>query len=770
MFDVDQLFMQGEEAGIRGETVMPVAHLALIGNALPRKCGLATFTSHVADALAARYPAMRLDHYAMDDGSGVDYPDGITVIEDGSAAAYRDAAATIEASGADAIWLQHEYGIFGGTAGSHILELIGATDLPLIVTLHTVLAEASAAEDAVLERILARADRIVVMADLGRDALIRRFGVAEARISVIPHGVPDRHQRDPDTMKARFGWQGRKVLMTFGLLAPDKGIRHMIEAMPEIIAAHPDALYLVVGASHPNLVRHEGEQHREALITLAGALGVAEHIQFVDAFVEQEELLDMLQASDLYVTPYLNMAQVTSGTLSYAVSVGKPVISTPYVHARELLADGRGVIVPKADAAALAEAAVALLSDDARRAEIARKAYDHGRTMLWPRVVEQALLPLAERGGGANARMTGVPALPIDAIARMSDSVGMLQHGVFGVADRSHGYCVDDNARALMAMVLRGGDAPAERRMIANYAAFVEHSWNPDTRRFRNFMGYDRSWLEPVGSDDSIGRTLWAIGVTESRSRDAGLRGWAATLFDAVAPHMAEITSPRACAFAALAGDAILDSRPGDMAAYRLLSASGEQLVRLHAARSRPGWNWFEPELAYDNARLPQALISAGVRLGDDAMVALGLSTLRWLVAVQTGPRGNFRPVGSNGFGRAYAPPLAFDQQPLEATATIDAAVTAFGASGDARWRTVARDAFGWFFGDNDAGVPIADLASGGCFDGLMASGINRNQGAESILSLHLAVAAMGNIGVSRNWSGHQAAPATETDIVAATA
>ena len=769
MFDVDQLFIQDEEAGFSGKTVSPVAHLALIGNALPRKCGLATFTSHVADALGARYPAMQLDHYAMDDGSGVDYSADIVTIGDGSPSAYRDAAAAIEASGADAIWLQHEYGIFGGEAGSHILELIGATDLPLIVTLHTVLAEASPAEDAVLERILARADRIVVMAELGRATLMRRFGVAKTRISVIPHGVPDRHQRDPDTMKARFGWQSRKVLMTFGLLAPDKGIRHMIEAMPAIVAAHPEALYEVVGASHPNLVRHEGEQHRQSLMALAQELGVGDHVRFVDAFVEQEELLDMLQASDLYVTPYLNMAQVTSGTLSYAVAVGKPVISTPYVHARELLADGRGVIVPKADAAALAEAAIALLTDHERRADIAGKAYTHGRTMLWPRVVEQALLPLAERDVAARASITGVPPLPIDALARMSDSVGMLQHGVFGVADRSHGYCVDDNARALMAMVLRGSDAPAERRMTANFAAFVEHSWNPDTRRFRNFMSYDRRWLEPVGSDDSNGRTLWALGVAESRSRDAGLRHWAATLFDAVAPHMAEVTAPHARAFAALAGDAVLDSRPGDEAALRLLRASGEQLLRLHTAASRPGWNWFEPELAYDNARLPQALIRAGERLGDDAMITLGLSTLTWLVAVQTGPRGNFRPVGSNGFGRAYAPPLTFDQQPLEAAATIDAAAAAHTASGDARWRTVARDAFGWFFGDNDAGVPIADLASGGCFDGLMATGVNRNQGAESILSLHLAASSMKNMAPAGYWGGHRAAPATETEIVAAT-
>lgn len=767
MFDVDQLIDHDAGAGSNGNDSLLINHLALIGNALPRKCGLATFTSHVADALRARFPAMRLDHYAMDDGSGVEYPADIVTIDASSPAAYRDAAAAIDASGADAIWLQHEFGIFGGEAGSHIIELIEATALPLIVTLHTVLIEKSPAEDAVLRRILARADRIVVMAELGRETLKRRFGVPDARIALIPHGVPDRIQRDPDTMKARFGWQGRKMLMTFGLLAPDKGVRHMIEAMPAIVASHPEAFYAVVGASHPNLVRHEGERHRESLVALAEELGVAEHVGFIDKFVEQEELLDMLQASDIYITPYLNMGQVTSGTLSYSVAVGKPVISTPYFHARELLADGRGVIVPKADAAALAEATIALLSDDKLRAEIAVKAYKHGRTMLWPRVVEQALLPLAARNGAAKSGMTGVPMVPIDALARMSDSVGMLQHGVFGVADRNHGYCVDDNARALMAMVLRGSDAPDERRMTANFAAFVEHSWNRDTRRFRNFMSYDRRWLEPIGSDDSNGRTLWAIGVAESRSRDPGLRGWAAALFDTVAPHMAEIDSPRARAFAALAGDAVLDSRPGDEAAYRLLSASGEQLMRLHAGASRPGWNWFEPELAYDNARLPQALIRAGQRLGDDQMVALGLSTLGWLVAVQTGPRGNFRPVGSNGFGRAYAPPLAFDQQPLEAAATIDAAVTAFEASNNMRWRKVARDAFGWFFGDNDAGVPIAEIASGGCFDGLMASGVNRNQGAESILSLHLAAASMKKLAGAGNGGGHRAVPATETEPVA---
>ena len=342
MFDFDILpdVGDGHEAARRGPA--PFRHLALIGNALPRKCGLATYTSHVADALRTAYPKMRLDHYAMDDGSGDFYPDSVVTIEADSLDAYHQAARQIENSGAEAIWLQHEFGIFGGIAGSHILELAGATDLPLIVTLHTVLEQPGEEQEVVLRRLIARAERVIVMASTGADILKRRYGVPADRLRVIPHGVPDRPLVDPDVLKPRFGWDGRKVLMTFGLLAPDKGVRHMIEAMPAIVGEHPDALYEVVGATHPNQVRKEGERHRRMLMDLARDLGVQDHVRFIDRFVEQEELLDLLQAADIYVTPYLNMAQVTSGTLSYAVAVGKPVIATPYVHAKEILDHGHG--------------------------------------------------------------------------------------------------------------------------------------------------------------------------------------------------------------------------------------------------------------------------------------------------------------------------------------------------------------------------------------------------------------------------------------------
>lgn len=729
---------------VRGES--PVARLALIGNALPRKCGLATFTSHVADALRERYPRLLLDHYAIDDGTDVIYPDDIFTIPVDDVAAYREAAARIEASGAGAVWLQHEYGIFGGDAGANILELINSTSLPLVVTLHTVLEQPSPSERIVFEKLLARADHLIVMAPQGADILRRIHGVEPRRISIIPHGVPDRELRNPDDLKPRFGWQGRQVVMTFGLLAPDKGVQHMIEAMPAIVADHPDVLYAVVGATHPNLARRDGEALRDRLKVRAGELGVADHVTFVDSFVEQQELLDMLQASDVYVTPYLNMAQLTSGTLSYAVAVGKPIVATPYLHARELLADDHGVLVSPADPDALAAAVGGLLDDDDHRQAIATRAYARGRTMLWPRVVERALNPLRDTvRRPQHAAVRRSTTLPLTAIERMTDATGMLQHGVFSIADRHHGYCIDDNARALILAVRRGREEPHGRlpALASTYAAFLQHGWNPDARRFRNFMGYDRRWLEAIGSEDSNGRTLWALGVAVSEAPWENLRHWAFALFEHAVEEMGPLDACRAKTFASLGAHAVLARRPDHAASLELVRAAAACLMAHYDAARRDGWEWFEKCLSYDNARLCEGLLRAGRALDDEAMIATGVKTLEWLVTRQTGPRGSFRPVGSNGFGRPYAEPLAYDQQPLEAAATIDAAAAAYSVTGDARWRRAARDAFGWFFGDNDRSIPLADPVDGGCYDGLMATGVNRNQGAESILSLHLAAATM---------------------------
>ena len=755
-----------EPAGAR-QGDAPFAHIALVGNALPRKCGLATYSSHVADALQRRYPNMTVDHYAMDDGSGIEYPPRIHTIAEGDKAAYRAAAEGIETSGAEVLWLQHEYGIFGGIAGSDVLELTSATSLPLILTLHTVLEEPSEEEEAVLNRLVARADRTIVMAAAAAEILKRRYQVSPDRISVIPHGVPDRPLRDPEELKPRFGWEGRTVLMTFGLIAPSKGIRHMIEALPAIVSEHPNVLYEIVGASHPHLVRSEGECHRTMLIELTRSLGVEDHVRFVDRFVEEDELLDMLQAADVYVTPYLNMAQVTSGTLAYAVAVGKPVISTPYVHAREILADGHGVLVPPANPDALAKAAINLLSDNTKRDSLARAAYRRGREMLWPRVVERSLAPLSGKHGPSVPRLTPrASALPLQAVLRMTDDVGMLQHSVYSVPNRDHGYCIDDNARALMLAVRR--DDRQSEDLAAVYAAFLQHGWNPDMRRFRNFMGYDRQWLESCGSEDSNGRTRWALGIAAARSSSLGISDWALKLFEEAAPYADEYGAPRAKVFAAMGGLELLRARPDHDLARWLIERSAGQLMHFHYRYSREDWDWFEPELSYDNARLPELLIRAGIALGEAEMVDRGLATLRWLTLHQTSPRGMFRPVGCHSFARPYGRPLAFDQLPIEAAATVDAAAAAYLATGQDDWRRVAHDAFAWFFGDNDAGMPLADPRDGSCFDGLMATGINRNQGAESILSLQLAALTMREVFGERKWAGQDEDCAADTGSFAA--
>jgi len=725
-----------------------IGHVALLGNFLPRKCGLATYTTDTYHALAARFPDMRVDVYAMDDYPGrYAYPPEVTrAIPQRERIAYLDAARAIEASGAQALWVQHEYGIYGGSAGDFLMALLDRISIPVIATLHTVLEHPNPDERRVMEALLRRAARVIVMAERGRDILKRVHGVDGRRVSMIPHGVPDRPFADPDSIKPRFGWQGHKVVLTFGLLAPNKGIETIIEAMPAIIAAEPDAHYVVLGATHPNLLAHEGESYRDRLIAQAAERGVADHVEFIDVFFEQDELLDYLQAADLYVTPYNNPAQITSGTLSYAVGLGKAVVSTPYVHATEILADGHGVLVDFRDSAGFARAIVRLLANDAERAQLSARAYARGRTMIWPRHAEKAVAELEAVIAAKPRRLpmhTGelVPLRPsLAAVERMSDATGMLQHSVYSVPDRRHGYCIDDNARALILMSqIDEIDDATRDKWTSIYGAFVQHAWNADIRRFRNFMNFDRSWCEECGSEDSNGRAIWALGVTARDAQAQKHRDWAANLFDVTAAIALELGSPRSRAFTMLGAAAMIEAHPGHALSRRILTHFGEELIALLDAARRPEWRWFEIMLAYDNARLPEALLRAGQALGRVDFVETGIDTLEWIVARQTSPEGRFRAVGTESFGRVYADPLPFDQQPLEAQATVDACAAAWSATQDKRWLEEAHRAYRWYLGVNDLDLPLATAQDGGCFDGLMPTGLNRNQGAESILALQLA-------------------------------
>lgn len=735
-----------------------VNHIALIGNFLPRQCGIATFTTDTYQALRARFPDTQVDVYAMDDHPGrYAYPEAVTAaIPQHDLSAYVATARRIEESGAQVLWLQHEYGIFGGEAGGHIFALLDRLTIPLIVTLHTVLEKPSASERTVLEGLLRRAAKVIVMAERGREILERVYGASPKAISVIPHGVPDRPFAEPDAFKARFGWDGKRVILTFGLLAPGKGIETIVEAMPAVVEKNPDAMYIVLGATHPNLVAHEGEKYRDSLKARAAKLGVGDNVAFIDAFVDHDDLIDYLQAADIYATPYLNPAQITSGTLSYAVGVGKAVISTPYVHATEILADGHGVLVDFRDSAAFAREINNLLGSARNLGRLSSRAYARGRTMIWPRVVEQAMEEIATsiatqprrlRGGGD----TDTKVLPpeIAAVERMSDSTGMLQHSIYSVPDRRHGYCIDDNARALMLMsAVPELDAATRDKWMTIYASFVQYAWNPEARRFRNFMNFDRTWCEDVGSEDSNGRTLWALGVTARDAHEAKHRDWARAMFDSTATLALELESPRAQAFAMLGAAAMLEASPRHELATQILRRFPDEHLKLLDEARRPEWGWFEIVLAYDNARLPEAMLRAGIALQRPDLVACGIDTLEWIIAKQTAPEGHFRAVGSESFGRVYAEPLPFDQQPLEAQATIDACAAAFDATGDVRWYDEAKRAYDWYLGVNDLDLPLATQRDGGCFDGLMPTGLNRNQGAESILALQMASCAISGLSI----------------------
>jgi len=725
-----------------------IRHLALIGNFLPRKCGIATFTTDTYTALAERYPDIQVDVYAMDDLPGhYAYPPQVTgSIAQNDRSAYLETARKIEASGAEALWIQHEYGIFGGAAGELLLALTDRVSVPVIVTLHTVLERPSADERRVMEALIRPASTLIVMAEKGREILKRVHGVPDSKIAVIPHGVPDRAFADTAEFKPAFGWQGRDVILTFGLLAPSKGIETMIEAMPAVAAAHPNALYVILGATHPHLVAHEGEAYRDRLHAQIAALGLQNNVAFVDRFVEQSDLLDYLQAADIYATPYPNPAQITSGTLSYAVSMGKPVVSTPYVHATEILDQDHGVLVDFGDSAAFSREINRLLGDKDARLALAKRAYDRGRTMLWTRLAERAIdafdAILDEKPHRIRTATNELPTLSpvLTAVERMSDATGMLQHSIYSVPDRRHGYCIDDNARALILMSkIDAVDETVRDRWTAIYGGFVQHAWNPDKRKFRNFMNFDRTWCEDEGSEDSNGRAIWALGVTARDARAQKHRDWASVLFDETASIAFDLGSPRAHAFAMLGAAAMAEAHPGHALSREILTRFGDELVALLERTRRPAWSWFEIVLAYDNARLPEALLRAGKVLGRKDFLDTGLETLAWIAERQTSPEGRFRAVGTESFGREYAEPLPFDQQPLEAQATIDACLAAHEATGEQLWAEEAMRAYRWYLGANDLDTPLASVADGGCFDGLMPTGLNRNQGAESILALQLA-------------------------------
>ncbi len=737
--------------------------IAFIGNYLPRQCGIATFTTDLCTAMAAEFGDNRLFAIPVNDpDSSYQYPERVRIeIEQEDYSFYERAAEFLNFNGNDLVCLQHEYGIFGGTAGSHVLALLRKLKMPLVTTLHTVLREPDSNQRVVLEGISHLSDRLIVMSEHAAGLLRDVYAVPDEKIDVIPHGVPDLPFMDPNYFKDLFGTQGKSVLLTFGLLSPNKGIENVIRALPAILTRHPDLVYIISGVTHPHIRRQEGERYREELHALAKELGVSSNVIFNNRFVSNEEMIEHVGAADIYITPYRQEAQVVSGTLAIALGAGKAIISTPYWHAKEILGDGRGVLVPFEDSDSIANAAIRLLDNDAERHAMRKRAYLHSRNTTWQKTaqaymasfqrarVERMLRPRAALQDIFTPKTTDkLPVLNVSHLLSMTDDTGMLQHAIFSLPNNLEGYTTDDNARALVVTSLLNKLPSYRSREYAalshRYLAFLWFAFHETTGRFRNFLSYNREWQEEEGSEDSHGRALWALGTVLGHSEDAGLRGAAGRLFEAAVPATLRFSSPRAWAFSVLGMQAYLDWFPGDRAIQSARNLLANRLLDIYERSHSKTWHWFEKSLSYSNARLSQALLVVGWKSENKKMIEAGVESLRWLMSVQHHQEDDlFVPIGSRGFYAQDGERARFDQQPVEACATISACLQAFRLSGEKHWLDEAWSAFRWYLGENDLQVPLYDGITGGCRDGLHPDRVNENQGAESTLSFLMSLLEM---------------------------
>jgi glycosyltransferase involved in cell wall biosynthesis len=732
----------------------------MLGNHLPRQCGIATFTADLSGAIAAEHPELDCFVLAMNDpGRRHAYPPRVRFeIAESDLASYQRAADFLNVNTVDVVCVQHEYGIYGGKAGSHVLALLRELRMPIVTTLHTILSEPNPQQREVMTELVHLSERIVVMSARGADILRHVHDAPGRKIDLIPHGIAAMPADCPS--KDQLGVEGKSVILTFGLLSPDKGIEYVIDALPAILARHPNTVYIVLGATHPHVKERDGETYRLALENRAQRLGVDSSIIFHNRFVSQDELAEFLSAADIYVTPYLKPEQITSGTLAYAFGSGKAVISTPYWYASELLADGRGVLVPWRDPKAIARAVSDLLGDDATRQAICARAAACGKEMLWPTVArryvesfERARVEHAARmrtvfqAKTLAARRVALPELNLGHLRILTDQTGMLQHGSFNVPRYEDGYCLDDNARALLLMALiedAGTDEVEDVRALATrYLAFVSYAFNKERGRFRNFMSYSRNWLEECGSEDAHGRAVWALGSVVGRAGHPGRQSLAGHLFHAALPAVSGFTSPRAWGYTLLGIHEYLRAFQGDSSVQSVGRELAQRLFDLYARASTREWPWFEERATYCNARLSQALIVSGGATENQEMTASGLRSLEWLVSVQSSDDGYFAPIGSNGFYARGEKKAAFDQQPVEACGMVSACLEARRVTSDGRWTDPARRAFNWFLGQNQRQRSLYDASTGGCRDGLHADRANENQGAESTLSFLLALLEM---------------------------
>ena len=661
---------------------------------------------------------------------------------------YVEAAKLINFSDANICILQHEYGIFGGKNGIYLLLLISKLTKPLLVTLHTVLKNPSYSEKAIIQAISHKAEKLIVMSERAREFLIESYGITENKIAIIEHGVPDYDVTDRESFKKKLNLEGRKPILTFGLLSRDKGIETVISALPDIVRKHPEVLYVVIGKTHPAVIKASGEEYRNYLMSLVEKNKLSNHVHFINKFASNEELFSYLGAADIYVIPNLNKAQITSGTLAYAVGAGSAVVSTNFWHAQSLLSQGRGRLFHPGDSASLSSILNELLSKPELLENMRANAYAYGRKTRWPEIGEKyanLIIDTVDNWSGnldVSEPIINPLALPdfdLTYIEKMTDDTGILQHANYTVPNLKEGYCIDDNARALLLCVMsyRQKKIDESLNLMRRYLAFIDYMQNEEGS-FRNFLGFDRAYLDQTGSEDSFGRTIWSLGYLLRFAPNDAYFKLAKDIFLKARENFHKLESLRGISFTILGLAHYLHHSPADNELRNLLELLTQKLLNTYETNRDSDWHWFESKLTYANGMIPLALLQSHEILKDKRSLTIALEALKFLGEV-TFKKGYFSPVGSDFWFEKGSERAHFAQQPIDAMAMVMVYYQAYYVTGEVQFAESMAIAFRWFLGENELGIPLYDFESHGCCDGLESSGISDNQGAESTIAFHLA-------------------------------
>ncbi len=731
--------------------------VAYIGTYPPRQCGIGTFTNNLLKSIGANIDSENVKEHAIvlamnESNSDYRYPQEVNfILRQDHQRDYVSAAKFINLSTAEVCLIQHEFGIFGGDMGIYILPLINRLEIPLIVTFHTVLQKPNHIQQTIVRQIAAKAAKIVVMSHKAVEMLKEIYELEPENIELIPHGVPAYNLPSIETIKQKFHFRNKKVLFTFGLISRNKGIETVLNALPPVVKKHPGLLYLVLGNTHPNVLKHSGEEYRNYLIQLAKQNGVADNVIFMKKFVDEKTLFEYLSAIDIYITPYLNEEQITSGTLSYAVGTGAAVVSTPYWHAQELLADGRGCLFDFNNSEQLSDILIDLFDNSEKLKEIRKKAYAYGHHFRWLNIGSQYIKTFREAKDSVKPGKyvrpiidpTLLPKFSLDHIKRLTDDTGIVQHAVYGIPNLKEGYCLDDVSRALIMALMsyRQNKNKTAFDLLPIYLSFI-HYMQTKSGWFRNFLSFDRKFLDSEGSEDSFGRTIWALGYIIKHSPNHSYYQFAKDIFFKSVSRFDDLEHLRGVANTLIGICYYLRTNPHDQELFGKLDNLTGKLINSYQKHNSDGWRWFEDTISYDNGILPLALFHSVDITQDARVLKIAKESTAFLESL-TLPKGHLSPIGSEGWLKKDGKPALFAQQSIDVMAIILLFFQAFSTTKERHYVEKMYQSYMWYLGENELRLPLYDYETKGCCDGLDEHGVNHNQGAESTLSYlisHLTV------------------------------